>query len=225
LSYALLEGIALGGVVSISTGPTFLTLIETSLTNGYRKAIALALAVVSTDAFYIFLGHQGINFLDGGGPMTGLKVAGGLVFLFLGVKKLAFENHADQNTESKPPRQLSYFQSFIKGLAVNGLNPFLLIFWTGVVGLYRVKVSDPSQKAVLFYIGILVTTFTFDILKSVFAHKFRRFFSGKIFGWLMKFFGIVFIGISLAFFAETFGFSFKAYISSLFASVDTPSLF
>ncbi len=196
ISESVFEGVKLGLLLSMMIGPVFFALLTTSLDHGFRQAAILALGVFFSDLVYILITYLGVHLLSLiPSAEKYLGIVGGLILLGFGinfiVKKVPLPD-ADQVVPLPKKRK-----AFLKGFGINGINPFVLLFWLSIASMVSLKNAWMFSDRVLFYGSLLGTIFGIDLLKAFLAGRLRRFLSptGKkviqvLAGVLICYFGI-----------------------------------
>ena len=189
------EGVLTGLLLSVSPGPVFFTLIETSISRGYKRAIYLALGVFITDIsiilLSIFFSRYLINHLTNNPVFTWIAA---VFFMIAGLIKviLPIKSPVRIQADDHPYGNL---QNLVKGMLVNGLNPALFIFWIALATLYKQK----SPEAPLYYFsGVLLITLSMDILKSIYSARIFAWTKVVEARWLVRITGLVFVFFGLA---------------------------
>lgn len=208
---AYFEGIFLGLALSIMVGPLLIALVSTSLEYGQKAGLFVALGVWLSDMTCFGLAYLGIGKLVdvsanpnfelyvgiGGGIVLTVF---GLVFI-LGARKqmkleqISLEERDKETTDSMNAKKPMYVH-LIKGVLINTVNPFTIIFWSGVASA---AISDKTQSgAFLFFLGIMTALVLLDSLKVLMADRVKsRLESGFILkfrlvsGMALIFFGVV----------------------------------
>ena len=190
-------------------GPVFLSLIESSLSHGSKMAIALAAGVLVSDLLLICLSHLFSNWILKVLPeMTFIKVLAAVFFISFGIIKI-FRKQTPERDQLVQTHPMGYLQHFTKGFVVNGFNPALLIFWTTMASLYQNKGGTAS---IMFFSGVLLTTFSMDILKSIFSNRISHYLSGKSIHRIVKVSGVVFIVFGVVLLIESMGMPVKEWV-------------
>ena len=202
---AIAEGIGLGLTLAILTGPAFFALLQTSIRNGYRSGIAFAIGVFISDSTLISLSYLGAlnlfsdpknNFITG--------VIGGTIMMMFGVFNI-FQKHPldlrqeENKVEKLIPAKASLPVSALKGFAINIVNPFVIIFWIGVVSVESTRYKFSHADVFALFLAALLTVFGTDILKSVGANKITALLKPQILLWINRIAGVILIisGLSL----------------------------
>lgn len=200
MSTLVLKGIVTGFILSIMIGPVFFVLLETSIRRGVRAALAFDLGVLLSDVVYIliaFVFYAEVSELAAGKNQMILKIVGGLLFMGYGVA-----------TWFKKPKEMKvdevgrviqsmgdYAMLTLKGFLLNIANPLVIFYWFSVMTLGSKSGSEggPQHASILFFLLIiLITFFSFDLLKIFGAKKLRPLVTDKLLVALNHLIGIVF---------------------------------
>ena len=195
---ALLEGISMGLLLSAMIGPVFFTLIQSSLEKGFRYAAMVAIGILVSDSLYVILTYFGVRFLAEATYFESvLGYVGGVILIGFGisylVKKQTLKPKNEIGEESKGKKR----GAFIKGFSINGINPFVLLFWISIASLVHLKESFDSMDVWAYYVGILLTVFSIDLTKAYIAKKLAQFVTPVFMFWLNKIVGIAMIGFGI----------------------------
>ncbi|HOI32856.1 MAG TPA: LysE family transporter, partial [Bacteroidales bacterium] len=87
----------------------------------------------------------------------------------------------------KGPRWFTYIA---KGFFMNIVNPFVWIFWVGVVVGISARMGGDETRLTTFFSGTLITVLLGDLLKAYGAYSIKRFFNTRMIGLLNKIAGI-----------------------------------
>ncbi len=175
MSEALVEGIGMGLILSAMIGPVFFTLIQNSLENGFRHTAILALGILLSDLIYIVVTFFGVS-LFAKNPLFEIVLgyAGGLILVGFGVATILKKNKSRPNSGGMPVRPKKR-RGFLKGFSINGVNPFVLLFWISIAGLVNLKPNFTNIDVGFYYAGILLTVFSIDLLKAYIAKRLSSF--------------------------------------------------
>ncbi|HSI75463.1 MAG TPA: LysE family transporter [Lunatimonas sp.] len=200
----LLEGIGTGIILSLIIGPVFFALIQHSMAYGFRQAVVMAAGILVSDAIYVVVSNYGFHWLSASSFFkSALGLAGGLILIAFGI--VSFRNVSIQRPNSGGilVRSFSKRKGFLKGLSLNGINPFVLLFWISVAGLVNVRRDLTAYDKWIYYVGVLVTVFSIDILKAFVAKYLSRHVTPGLMRKLNRLVGTVLIvfGFRLVYFA------------------------
>ncbi len=200
-----LKGIVTGFVLSIMIGPVFFVILETSIRRGVKAALALDLGVLISDLVYILIAYVFYSEVSGliNGENKGiLKLIGGILFVIYGAFTFFKKPKEEKVDEVGNVVQNSsdYFMLALKGFLLNFANPLVIFYWFSVItmGAKNSEHAGTNENSILFFLGvILVTFFSFDLLKILGAKKLRPLVTEKLLVALNHLIGIVFFGFGI----------------------------
>ncbi len=199
MNHALIEGVSVGLLLSAIVGPVFFTLIQSSLEHGFRYAAVVALGILLSDSVYVILTYFGIQFLSENTyfePVLGYL--GGAILIGFGISSLLKKQNAGTPDHSKVTVQKARKRNaFLKGFGINGINPFVLLFWVSIASLVHLKQDFGAWDTLMYYMGTLLTVFTIDLIKAFIARKLARWVTPGLMGILNKAVGIAIIGFGV----------------------------
>lgn len=202
----ILNGVISGIVLALLIGPVFFTIIQTSLERGFGSGVLVSAGVSLSDAFYITLIYLGVyRLFDNGNFREYLAYFGGVVLLVFGLYYLFIKNKTLARLGAEKVRVNNPWKLIGKGCIINGLNPVVLIFWLGTVGVATTKFGySTPQKAIPFFAAIVSTVFVTDVLKAKLADKLRRLLTPAFIKRLNMAVGILLLafGIRMIYYAE-----------------------
>ncbi|GAB4093219.1 LysE family translocator [Flaviaesturariibacter terrae] len=172
--YALIKGLSLGLLLSISVGPLLFTTIKQSINNGTRGGMAFIAGVSVSDVllalavnFFTELFTRIITGKEIVGIIGSLFLVGvGVYFLFFKKIKVAVDGQTEQKF-----RKRDFFKLFVTGFLMNVLNPGIWLFWLAAATSFADHTID--QRLGIFGIALLFVAGT-DVLKVLGANKIRR---------------------------------------------------
>src|SRR4029078_12128299 len=198
---ALLKGLTLGLLLSISVGPVIFSIIKQSLNNGHTGGMAfvfvvpasdIALAAVSnifTQLFRSISTHQ-----------TYIGIAGSIFlivmgFYFLFFKKVSVDAMGKQVVAQFRKRDLA--RIFFSGFFMNILNPAVFLFWLTTSTTF---INHTTEERLVIFITCLLLVLAGDIAKVMLAGKIRNKLTprnihiiNRVNGLILVFFGIALI--------------------------------
>jgi threonine/homoserine/homoserine lactone efflux protein len=180
VDFNVLTPITVGFFTAFIMGPVFWVLLETSITKGFKAAVAFDLGVMFADVCFIGVCYLGsFQLLEDEQNKQGLFVLGGTILLLYGL--FSWINRAKKNKE-QPDIQESkenYFGLAAKGFAINILNVGVFIFWGGVTIVSSPASGKSFTSFILFFSIVLLSYFITDLLKISVANRFKSLLTGK----------------------------------------------
>ena len=187
---AFLHGIGLGLVLTVMIGPVFFGLIQTSLTKGFRQACLYATGVSFSDITFILLSNFGVSVLfQQPGIEKMVNFAGGIVMILFGLFYL-FKSTSSKTENNNVAKNR---HSFFKGFLLNFLTPSVSLFWIGTVSIVSANYLHNAAGKFLFFLGIVITLFSCDIIKGYVAYQLKKWITQKIIALFNKIVGVVFV--------------------------------
>lgn len=203
---AALYGLIAGVLLCLTFGTVFFALIQTSIEKGYRSGIQIALGVVASDAFFVFTAIFGTSFLPPIEHFDKWIGAVGIVFLVvLGIKNflkqptLAISQPLDDRS-----RRRSHFKYFMKGVALNALNPVNFMSWAAIAAYLRTKGRYDLGEMILFFGMSLIGVGLTESALAVYAHRLRKFLTLRVMHYINVATGLVFVGVACKLLWEQF---------------------
>lgn len=170
---ALLKGITIGLLLSISVGPALFSVIKQSLNNGPRGGIAFALGVFASDITLVLVANvftelfRSLRLYEKQIGIVGsiFLVSMGIFFLFFKKVKV---NEAGQQVFRHRKRDLAKIS--LSGYFMNLLNPAVIILW---ITISTSLILYPSSYKVTVYATCLIIALLADVAKVFMAGKIR----------------------------------------------------
>ncbi len=178
----ILSGIVFGLVLAIILGPVFFTLLQTSIHEGFKAGVHLAVGVLLSDATCIVVAYTFASQLD----LTGkYKTAMGWIggFLMIGFGIINFLRKVKPK-EVDDDKKTVHAKFILKGFLMNSLNPAVLLFWIGILSLVKLKEDYTKADDAAFFATVLCTVFGMDLLKAFIANKIAHLLNAKVLHWI-----------------------------------------
>ncbi len=205
---SLYEGVILGVTLAFLIGPAFIALVQTSIHRGLHSGLLFALGITLSDFTLIALSYLGaIQFLNDEGNQFVVGIIGGFILIGFGIVTFfkKYKVRARRGVEVKVSVSGGGYISYIlKGFFLNILNPFLLIFWLGVMSFVSAKYGVGTKEVVTFFTAALITVFLTDSLKCMIASKISRYLNITILTWVNKIVGIALIIFGVIMFVRVY---------------------
>ena len=170
---ALLKGLALGLMLSISVGPVIFSIIKQSLNHGHKGGFAFIAGVSASDITIVIASTLFTQMFDNlleykipiGIGGSSLLIALGLYITFF--KKIKVNAEGLQVIEMETHH---YVKIFLSGYFMNILNPSVIGFW--LLTSTSLLVHTANYRLVV-YVTCLAIVASFDFLKVMLAGKIR----------------------------------------------------
>jgi threonine/homoserine/homoserine lactone efflux protein len=194
MTEAIIKGLALGLLLSISMGPVIFSIIKQSINNGYKGGLAFVLGVsisdltlvlvsnVSTELFNRLLRFETVIGAGGSCLLIGL----GIYFLFF--KKIKESDTGDGVEMKRSAADL--VRIFFAGYFMNTLNPSVIAFWFTWATAF---ITIPVNERIATFAACLSLVFLFDLLKVFLANRLRSRLTLKNINIINKLSGILLI--------------------------------
>lgn len=196
----VINGFLFGLLLCVLIGPVFFALIQNAIEKGFFSGFFMAVGIAISDTIYIFITYLGISQLtDNPSFNMWLGGVGGTIMLVFGIFYM-FKPIPTKGLKQLHAEETKWFQQIVKGFVLNGINPFVLIFWIGVVSKITVNYQYSTNQAVTFFIVLIVTVFSVDVLKSYFAVKLSQIVTPRFMRIMNRVVGIALVLFSLRLF-------------------------
>ena len=180
MDFNILTPITVGFFTAFIMGPVFWVLLETSITKGFKAAVAFDLGVMFADVCFIGVCYLGsFQLLEDDQNKQGLFVLGGTILLLYGLFSWINRNKKSKDQPEIQESKENYFGLAAKGFAINILNVGVFIFWGGVTIVSSPASGKSFTSFVLFFSIVLLSYFLTDLLKISVANRFKSLLTGK----------------------------------------------
>ncbi len=202
-----IQAFSIGFLLSVMVGPIFFLLLETSITKGFRSALALDFGVLVSDIVYVLIAVMFVEQIKGliAGNKLMFSMIGGAIFVIYGMislfKKVALlDSQKLEGIDASPEnsRQQNNTKDYVflglKGFVLNFANPMVIFYWVSVASVANNAVPDENSTTWAFvFLGVvLLTFFSIDVLKIIAAKKIRPLVNQTLLNGLNRLIGIVF---------------------------------
>jgi len=180
VDFNVLTPITIGFFTAFIMGPVFWVLLETSITKGFKAAIAFDLGVMFADVCFIGVCYLGsFQLLEDEQNKQGLFVLGGTILLLYGLFSWLNRNKKTKDQPEINESKENYFGLAVKGFAINILNVGVFIFWGGITIVSSPASGKSFTTFILFFSIVLLSYFLTDLLKISVANRFKSLLTGK----------------------------------------------
>jgi threonine/homoserine/homoserine lactone efflux protein len=198
MTEALLKGITLGLLLSISVGPVMLSIIKQSLNNGFGGGMSFAIGVSASDLTLVLVSNIFTELFRSLGQLkTEIGIAGCAFLISVGIYFIFFKkikvNEAGQQVFKF--RKRDYAKIFLSGYFMNTLNPAVFIFW---ITVSSAVIIHNIQQRIIIFTACLIIVFSADVAKVVLAGKIRKKLTPHNITLLNRINGIILIGFGIA---------------------------
>ncbi len=170
------NGLKLGIVLALLVGPVFFAILQTSLERGFTYGVLVSLGVWLSDVMYVTICYFGlVQFINDTQFKIYLAYAGGIILVLFGLYHVFVKSRRALKTSFELSHEKKTYRYIIKGFIINGLSPMVLIFWVGAISIASLDFGyTQGYEFFTFFLVVLLTVFTTDILKAYLADKLRR---------------------------------------------------
>lgn len=191
-----IEGVIVGLSLALimGFGPSFFTLIQTSINRGFKAAMFLDIGIILNDIIVVALMMMtNIQFnIDGdNNNMIYAGIAAGLILIIFGIYTYSLSPkkiiHISENNSQKIEQLSEQFNDepkwyvyLSKGFIINIFNPFVWIFWITCVATTSSNFDGDKYSLIIFFAGVFTTALFFDTLKALGAYSLKKFFTEKM---------------------------------------------
>jgi threonine/homoserine/homoserine lactone efflux protein len=189
----ILEGVILGLTLSLffGFGPALVAEIQTSILRGFWAAVLLAFGVFLSDAALVALGFFGaVRIFESNKILLG--IIGGIILIIFGI--VTYRRKATIDIDKQRPeikqKEPFFIMYILKGFFINFTNPFIWIFWMGIVVGFTANYKADILMLVFFFVSALGTVFLFDMLKIFSAYKIKKYIQTHNIIWINRIAGV-----------------------------------
>ena len=196
--HVLIQGVLVGLTIAIMLGPAFFSLIQTSIHRGFKSGIFLSLGIFLSDLTLVllcYLGASQVIYAPSNRLILGI-IGGGIMIVF-GIVTFNRKVHIDEDNDAIEVKVPGPFTYIAKGYFLNFSNPFIWIFWLGVMGAVSSNYSKELDKIIYFFTGTLATVFLTDLFKSFVANRIKQRLNLNVMHWINRIVGIALIVFGL----------------------------
>ena len=198
---ALLEGITLGLLLSISVGPIVFSILKQSLNNGHTGGMAFIIGVSASDVTMVLVSNVFTElFSTLSTHKKEIGIAGSIFLISVGVYFLFFKklkvNEEGQQVLVKF-RKRDFARIALSGYLMNTLNPAVFLFWFTASTTF---INHTLEQKLVLFIVCLAIVFSGDIAKVMLAGKIRKKLTphnihiiNRVNGIILIFFGVALI--------------------------------
>ncbi|HEV8286730.1 MAG TPA: LysE family translocator [Chitinophagaceae bacterium] len=196
---ALLKGITLGLLLSISVGPVMFSIIKQSLNNGHTGGLAFIIGVSASDVTMVLVSNLfSALFSALSSYKKEIGIAGSIFLVSVGIFFLFFKkikvNEEGQQVFIKF-RKRDYIRIALSGYLMNTLNPAVFIFWLTASTTF---INHTLEQKLALFVACLGIVFSADIAKVMLAGKIRKKLTPHNIHIINRVNGVILIGFGFA---------------------------
>jgi threonine/homoserine/homoserine lactone efflux protein len=175
MTKAVLEGLALGFILTLSVGPVIFTIIKQSLNNGKEGGLSFVAGVWLSDILLVVLSNafsewvtavleykQAIGYIG-----SAFLIAMGIYYVFFKKVKLRTETTGITTRF----RKRDFAKLCASGFAINTLNPSVIFFW--LINATAFAATHTWRQRIMIFSICLAVNIAADIAKVAMAGKLR----------------------------------------------------
>ena len=173
-----IPAIFLGIVLSFTIGPVFFTILEVSVSKGFKAAVFFNIGVVFSEIVFFAIAYASTSsLLESIQDNPSWKILGGvLLFFYAGITLLGMYQDKEEQEYKVDSTAVSpnLLKNMIKGFLLNIINFAVLVFWILIVANYGPGFKETQYKMVVFFFVVVGTYFTIDLGKIYLAQQLKR---------------------------------------------------
>jgi len=196
---ALLKGITLGLLLSISVGPVVFSIIKQSLNNGHVGGMVFVIGVAASDVTMVLISNVFTELFSAiSTHKKEIGIAGSIFLVSMGIyflffKKVKVNEEGQQVFLSFTKRD--YAKIALSGYLMNTLNPAVFLFW---LTASTTLINHTLQQKLVIFLSCLLLVFSTDIAKVMLAGKIRTKLTPHNIHIINRVNGLVLIGFGVA---------------------------
>lgn len=166
-----------GFLLAFAVGPVFFSLLETSITKGFKAGIYFDLGAISSDIIFILIAYYSTSkIIEKVKDDPALLIFGGAILIAYGIIsyirtsktfiKIVREHYAVKTKKN-------FGGLFLKGFLLNFVNFGVLAGWIGTIIMAN-ALTNTENGVFLFLTTVIVMLFLTDLVKIAIAKKLKN---------------------------------------------------
>ena len=173
-----LPAVFLGIILAFTIGPVFFTILEISVSKGFKAAVFFNIGVVFSEIVFFAIAYASTSsLLESIQENPSWKILGGVLLSFYaGITLLGiYQNKAEEGPYSfdSGSESPNLIKNMVRGFLLNIINFAVLVFWILIVANYGPGFQDTEYKMFLFFLTIVGTYFSIDLGKIYLAQQLK----------------------------------------------------
>ena len=173
-----LPAIFLGIILAFTIGPVFFTILEISVSKGFKAAVFFNIGVVFSEIVFFAIAYASTSsLLESIQENPSWKILGGVLLSFYaGITLLGiYQNKTEEGPYSidSGSESPNLIKNMVRGFLLNIINFAVLVFWILIVANYGPGFQDTEYKMFLFFLTIVGTYFSIDLGKIYLAQQLK----------------------------------------------------
>lgn len=175
MTEAIIKGLGLGLILTLSVGPVIFTILKQSINNGHKGGFSFVAGVWISDLFLVILSNmfteivrQLLEFRSLIGYIgSAFLVAMGVYYVFFKKVKLKSDDFQNVPTFSKS----DFAKTILSGFFINTLNPSVIFFW--LINATAFAATHNIWQRILIFSVCLGINMIADVFKVMMAGRIR----------------------------------------------------
>lgn len=201
----LFQGFVTGIGLSLMLGTVFFSIIQNSVSMGYKYGILISVGVILSDIMFISLALWSSTFavfLEA--YSIQMTWVGASLLMLFGASQF-FKKDMEESKSKVFKSSISGKFYFVgNGFFLNVINPVNFFVWLSISTMLGISLGYSMTEKVYFFVGALLAIFTTETLLAVFASRIRKWMNNKRLKWVNRISGTVFILIAVYLVVESF---------------------
>ncbi len=196
---AIIKGITLGLLLTISVGPVIFSIIKQSLNNGHKGGMAFVIGVSLSDIALVLISNVFTELFSSiSTHRKEIGIAGSVFLIVMGIYFLFFKKVSTDPQGQvliKQFRKRDYAKIALSGFFMNILNPAVILFWLTTSTTF---ISHTVNQRIIIFTTCLALVLTADIAKVMLAGKIRKKLTPHNIHIVNRINGLILIGFGVA---------------------------